>query len=117
MLAPTTVRPNTLFKIAATAIRMEYETLTITAVVKRTSYDGKTTESICNGEHTFVRPGSFDITMQVRWVWEVYIYNYVGNKFHGQMKLNHKQKTKKQELRLYFALDNRPKSFGIKSDK
>ena len=49
VLAPTTVRPNTLFKIAATAIRMEYETLTITAVVKRTSYDGKTTESICNG--------------------------------------------------------------------
>ncbi|XP_067945402.1 CD109 antigen-like [Watersipora subatra] len=64
VLAPTTVRPNTIFKVSATIIHLEYETMTVTAAIKKTSYDGKSTEAICNAAETFSRPGSGDISMQ-----------------------------------------------------
>ncbi|XP_067945401.1 CD109 antigen-like [Watersipora subatra] len=64
VLAPTQVRPNQKIRIAATAIQLKFESMTITARLKKTNKDGSETVSICEGKHTFSRPGAAEITMQ-----------------------------------------------------
>ena len=66
VLAPTMIRPSQTMRLSATVIKLEFESMTITAAVKRTNHAGTVSESICNGRHTFHRPGAFDITMKVR---------------------------------------------------
>ena len=65
-MAPTKVRPNMDMKISATILKMEYDSFTVTAVVRRLLENNRYDE-ISSTQHTFTRVGTYDLTMRVIW--------------------------------------------------
>lgn len=61
------IRPNQMLTISAKILKMEFDTFTITGLVRK--LDNTTTpytyEEICGTTYTFTRPGSYDIKMKV----------------------------------------------------
>ena len=64
VVAPTKVRPNMDMKISATILKMEYDSFTVTAVVRRLLENNRYDE-ISSTQHTFTRVGTYDLTMRV----------------------------------------------------
>ena len=65
MVGPTTMRPNQLIRIAATIFRLEYDTFTVVAAVRKFHPKTEHYEEICSGSHTFHRAGTHEIVMMV----------------------------------------------------
>ena len=51
-------------KISATILKMEYDSFTVTAVVRRLLENNRYDE-ISSTQHTFTRVGTYDLTMRV----------------------------------------------------
>lgn len=63
VVAPTKVRPNQMLKVSATILKLEYESFTVTAVLRKLIDNDY--KEVVSGKHTFTRAGSYDIKMKV----------------------------------------------------
>ncbi|XP_067928326.1 CD109 antigen-like [Watersipora subatra] len=64
IVAPTTVRPNQLLRISAAILKLEYESFTVTAIVRK--LNGDNYDEICSTTETFSRVGNYEMTMLTR---------------------------------------------------
>lgn len=63
IVAPNTIRPNQNLRIAASILKLEYDSFTVTAIVRM--LDGNAYKEICSTKRTFTRVGTYEMSMLV----------------------------------------------------
>ena len=71
IVAPNKIRPNQELKVSASILKLEYDSFTVTAIVRK--LNGDTYEEICSTKHTFTRVGTYEMSMWVSsYYWNIF---------------------------------------------